>query len=103
MKTLFNYDKENEDVEVLVLLDGTIGELEDAERTICEDLEDQYEGLEFIKKDDILLYDSDDEMSILEVVDRDDAPESYECAVIYDKKRYTLKSLEYELNKRKNK
>lgn len=103
MKSLFKYLKEEDDVEVLVLIDGTMGELEDAERTICEELEDQYEHIELINDDDILLYDSDDEMSILKEVDRDEATDYCLCAVIYDKKRYTLKSLEYVLNERAEK
>lgn len=101
MKALFNYFRDTEDVEILVLLDGTMGELEDAERTIYEELEEQYENLELLNNEDILMYDSEDEMSILKEVDRDDAPDSCLCAAIYDKKRYTLRALESELEERK--
>ena len=102
MKVLFNYFKEEDDVEILVLVDGTIGEIENAERTICDEIEAQYDNyLEFVKEEDIILYDSDDEMSLLEEIDEEDDDLNYElCAVIYDKKRYTLKSLEYALSER---
>ena len=101
MKALFNYLKEEGDVRILVLLDGTIGEIENADRTICDEIEEQYDDyLEFIEDEDIILYDSDDEMCMLEEIDENEAPDYHLCAVIYNKKRYTLKGLEYALKER---
>lgn len=101
MKGLFKYLKAVEDVEILVMLDGTIRNMEDIETTVLEELEDNYD-VNLIKEKDILVYDSEEEMCILEEVnENDDCPDYWLYAVTYNGKRYTIKSLENALEERK--
>lgn len=99
MKGLVNYIKETEDIKILVMLDGTIGSMEDVEYDIISELQDNFEEhLDFIKNDDILLFDTDEEFCILELVDEiNDCPDSCNCAVLYEGRRYTVRTLEDKL------